>query len=139
MKNTKDEIIKKIITDQKIRFLVVGCVNTIVGYSVFAFLIFVGLQYLLANLIATTVGVITSYFLNKYFTFKKHGKSIFEILRFGLVYLLSFALSNFILYILIDLLSISPYKAGATNLIFVTIISWYGHKNFSFKDKTQKG
>ena len=134
MKNIKDKVLKKALKNQKIRFIVVGCINTMVGYIAFISLVFLSLQYIVANLFATIIGVTTSYYLNKYYTFKRYKKSVEELFRFVLVYLISFVISNLILYALIDLLLISPYKAGSINIFFVTMISWFGHKYFSFKN-----
>ena len=127
------DTVKALTNDQRVRFLIVGGINTAVGYGTFATVIFLGGHYFLANFIATAVGVTVSYFLNKYFTFRQYKKSFTEILRFISVYLFSFILGNIILYVLVDIVSISPYLAGALNLIFTTLISWFGHKYFSFR------
>lgn len=124
--------IKNLINDQRVRFLIVGAINTAVGYGSFALFIFIGGHYLVANVIATVIGVTVSYFLNKYFTFKQYRKSYAEIIRFVSVYFFSFMLGNLLLYIMVDIISISPYLAGAINLISSTLISWFGHKHFSF-------
>ena len=126
------DIIKTLINDQRVRFLIVGGINTITGYGTFAAVVFAGGHYLLANVIATVVGVTVSYILNKYFTFKQYKKSFSEIIRFILVYAVSFLLGNVVLYVLVDYMAISPYVAGALNLVFTTLISWFGHKYFSF-------
>jgi len=127
------DTVKALTNDQRVRFLIVGGINTAVGYGTFAAVIFIGGHYFLANFIATTVGVTVSYFLNKYFTFRQYKKSFTEVLRFISVYLFSFILGNVVLYVLVDIISISPYLAGALNLIFTTLISWFGHKYFSFR------
>ena len=121
--------------DQRIRFLIVGGINTAIGYGTFVAVVFIGGHYLLANVIATIVGVSVSYLLNKYFTFRQYKKSVTEIMRFISVYAVSFMLGNVVLYVLVDLISISPYVAGAINLIFTTLISWFGHKYYSFRNK----
>lgn len=124
---------KELIKDERIRFLIVGCINTAVGYSLFVVFIFIGLHYLLAYILATIVGVFVSYILNKSFTFRKHKKSYAEAIRFVSVYAMSFLIGNVALYIMVDVLYFVPYLAGALNLIFTTIISWFGHKYFSFR------
>ena len=125
--------VKALTNDQRVRFLIVGGINTAVGYGTFAAVIFLGGHYIVANVIATAVGVTVSYFLNKYFTFRQYKKSFTEIIRFISVYFVSFMLGNVVLYVMVDIISISPYLAGALNLIFTTLISWFGHKYFSFR------
>ena len=124
---------KNLFKDEKIRFLVVGVANTAVGYGTYAAVVFFNGHYLLANIISTIVGVTCSYFLNKYYTFKQYRKSLAEACRFISVYTVSFVLSNIILYILVSCLDVSPYIAGMVNLVFVTLISWFGHRYFSFR------
>lgn len=125
---------KTILINQKIRFLITGVINTLAGYSTFMVAIYVKYHYLAANIMATIVGITTSYFLNKYFTFKIRRISFTEILRFLLVYFFSFIISSFILYILIDLIFFNPYVAGIINLFIITMISWYGHRYFTFRN-----
>jgi putative flippase GtrA len=127
------DTVKAITNDQRVRFLIVGGINTAVGYGTFAAVIFLGGHYIVANVIATAVGMTVSYFLNKYFTFRQYKKSFTEIIRFISVYFVSFMLGNVVLYVMVDIISISPYLAGALNLIFTTLISWFGHKYFSFR------
>ncbi len=127
------DTVKALTNDQRVRFLIVGGINTAVGYGTFAAVIFLGGHYVVANVIATAVGMTVSYFLNKYFTFRQYKKSFTEIIRFISVYFFSFMLGNVVLYVMVDIISISPYFAGALNLIFTTLISWFGHKYFSFR------
>jgi putative flippase GtrA len=127
------DTVKALTNDQRVRFLIVGGINTAVGYGTFAAVIFLGGHYIVANVIATAVGMTVSYFLNKYFTFRQYKKSFTEIIRFISVYFFSFMLGNVVLYVMVDIISVSPYLAGALNLIFTTLISWFGHKYFSFR------
>lgn len=121
-----------------VRFLIVGAINTAVGYGSYAVLISIGLQYLIANTLATIIGVINSYLWNRFFTFKSKGKAMSEIVRFSLVYATSYCISMLFLYLIVGRLGVNVYIAGALNIIITTIISWFGHKNFSFKVKEDK-
>jgi putative flippase GtrA len=46
---------------QPIKFLVVGAVNTVFGYSCYAGLLFIGLHYSLAALFGTLLGIVFNY------------------------------------------------------------------------------
>ncbi len=49
--------------DQKlVRFIIAGIINTVFGYSVFSSMIFFGMSYSLALLIATICGIVFNYF-----------------------------------------------------------------------------
>lgn len=73
------------------RFLLVGIINTLVGYGVmFGLYNLAGLHtwgnwgYWLSTLANYTVGSLVSFFLNKHFTFRNKEKGISVVLRFAL-------------------------------------------------------
>ena len=127
------KLINKVFSIEQFRFLFVGGLNTLVGYGSYALFIFLGLNYFIANLISTVIGVIHSYIWNKLFTFKSNNKVIKEVPKFISVYLISFLFSSLILFILVDKLGVNQYLSGALNIIITTLISWFGHKYFSFR------
>lgn len=129
IKKTIDDLLKH----KEVRFLIVGGINTVVGYAAFALFVSIGLQYLIANTLATVIGVINSYLWNRFFTFKSKGKAMGEIIRFSLVYATSYCISMLFLYLIVGRFGVNVYIAGALNIIITTTISWFGHKNFSFK------
>ena len=53
--------------------------------------------------------------------------------RFVLVYITSFISGIVVLYVMVTLMSLDAYFAGMLNLVFTTLISWFGHKYFSFR------
>lgn len=133
LKKLFERLVLPLIDDQRIRFIMVGGVNTAIGYGTFALLVGLGMHYFIANICSTVIAVAISYLLNKYFTFQQYKKSYSEIIRFVTVYVVSFLLGSAMLYCLVDWLSLSPYLAGGINLVFTTLISWFGHRYFSFR------
>lgn len=130
---TVNRVYRLITADQRVRFLITGVINTAVGYGTFAAAVFCGFHYIAAHAASTVVGTTCSYFLNKYFTFRQYRKSLAEVCRFVLVYAVSFILGAAALYVMISLLSVNVYAAGMLKLIITVIISWFGHKYFSFR------
>lgn len=127
------QMVSRLIGLREVRFLMVGCINTVVGYGAFALLIVFGVQYLIANTVSTIIGVINSYLWNRFFTFKSKNKAVSEICRFAFVYFVSYCVSMLFLWVVVGHLHVNTYLAGALNIIVTTLISWFGHKNFSFK------
>lgn len=84
-------IVKWIKDNKFVRFLLVGVINTLFGYSCFALLILLGLDYRYAVLLSTILGVL--------FNFKTIGRLVFGsksnklIFRFVLVYVVNFLLN----------------------------------------------
>ena len=81
----------KLYNDKRIRFLFVGCLNTIVGtgitlicylamgYGIFEQSNVTDLQNFIATVIGYAVGTVHSYIWNKFFTFKSKEKSVWVI------------------------------------------------------------
>jgi putative flippase GtrA len=126
-------LIKTLFTRKEIRFLFVGGVNTVVGYGAYAICLLLGLHYALAQLISTVIGATNSYMWNKYFTFRQSKKSAKEVVRFVSVYAVSYALNYGLLKLMIDVVGLNEYIAGAIGLVVTTLVSWFGHNYFSFK------
>ena len=127
--------IKKLFEYQIIRFLFVGGLNTMVGYGIYALLIYLGVNLYIANTISTIIGIFHSYLWNRYFTFKSKEKALAEIFKFISVYVVSYSLGMLTLFISSKVFNIDPYVAGLINLVITTLISWFGHKYFSFRKK----
>lgn len=131
-------LIKKLFGDKRIRFLFVGGINTAVGYGTYALFIALGLNPYLATTLSTVIGVINSYFWNKYFTFRQPKKSLAEVLRFASVYAVSYAANLGLVYIFVDRMGINSYLSGVLCLFVTTILSYVGHNFFSFKKAAQE-
>ncbi|MFZ4729610.1 MAG: GtrA family protein [Pseudanabaena sp.] len=115
-----------------VKFLFVGVINTLFGYTIFTLLIFFRLDYRFALLIATICGVL--------FNFKTIGTLVFEtksnrlIVRFFAVYLLTYLLNIGSLQIT-NSLGINVLVAQATLLLPLAIISYFLNKRFVFNGK----
>ncbi len=113
------------------RFLFIGGVNTLFGYSIFSILVFFKVHYSLALLIATILGVI--------FNFKTVGIIVFEngknskIFRFVAVYVVLYFL-NLAIITGLKKLNINIYIAGAAAVLPVAVTGYFLNKIFVFKD-----
>ena len=126
----KDFIIKN---KQFIKFVIVGIINTIVGYGTYGILIYFNVYYLIANTISTIIGVTNSYILNTRITFRDSKKDIKTPIKFVSVYIVSYIIGTLNLILLIKYFNVNSYIAGLFNIGVTTIISYFGHKLFSFK------
>lgn len=76
---------------QLLSYSVVGVLNTILGYAViFACMGWLDWGGVVSNVAGYAVGFVTSFKLNKRFTFRSTGDARRELLRFILVFLLSY-------------------------------------------------
>ncbi len=126
------------------RYLAVGVCNTVFGYSTYAGLTAlltprVSYAYVWASLIAGLFNITFAFFNYKLFVFRTKGNCLREWSRCVVVYggalLLSTALLPGIVYLLRRLTAAdrsAPYLAGAVMVGGSVIVSFLGHKNFSF-------
>lgn len=130
--------------DYRIKFLMVGGLNTVVGLgSYWLILIMFGLDLtkvntavvpvVVATVISQILGVVNSYLWNKFFTFESKQKSKTEVIRFILVYMVSFAV-DYILKIVLRTSLNSLWIAIIATLVTM-VISFVGQKLFVFRHK----
>ncbi|WP_445683173.1 GtrA family protein [Solibacillus sp. FSL K6-1523] len=122
-----------------LRFLIVGVINTIVGTSIMfiAYNLF-SLSYWVSTILNYTLASILSYFLNKYFTFKKKG-SVKSIVIFSvniiICYLIAYVPTKFVVSYLLTGYSINTIDnvAMIIGMILFTLINFLGQKFIVFK------
>jgi putative flippase GtrA len=128
----------RLVHDQGFRFLAVGATNTVVGYLIFAALthwVFsrVSFGYLISLLIAYAVAIVMAFLLFRRFVFPVAGRVVTDFLRFVSVYLVSIGINVVALPLLVEFGHFNPLLAQAIVLAVTTLISFFGHKNFSFR------
>jgi putative flippase GtrA len=115
------------------RFVIVGGVNTLVGYSLFTFFVFLDMHYSLALFCSTVLGVL--------FNFKTTGRYVFKnsdntlIIRFFGTYAVTYMLNLLFLKILIQA-GCSTYLSGFLMLLPITIITFILNSRFVFRKVT---
>ena len=125
-------LIRKFWDNQLLRFLVVGGVNTIFGYCMYALFTFIGLHYALAVLLAQISGVI--------FNFNTTGKIVFYntkphlIFRFAGVYVFLYVI-NVLILSLFAKIDYNMYFAGLILILPMALLSFLLNKKFVFIDK----
>lgn len=130
------QLIKK--HEQKVRFLIVGGWNTAFGYAAFAAIYFLlnnYLHYLVILVISYIIGITNAYFCYKFFVFKTKGNYLKEYLRFYLVYGIVFIINLALLPIAVEFFKINPLLSQGGIIFIAVFLSYFGHKNFSFKEQ----
>jgi putative flippase GtrA len=136
-------ILLRVIRDQRIAFLIVGGLNTAIGFALFAaFDVTVGrfvdeitnrtIGSLATLACAHVVSVIIAFVLYRRFVFRVRGHVWRDLARFESVYLLSIGINAVVLPILVAL-GVPRILAQLCILIVTTLISYFGHRSFSFR------
>jgi len=130
---------------QFVRYLLVGIGNTLFGYGAFVLLVAILDRvmphgYILASVISSVLGITVSYLNYKWFVFKTKGNYIREWLRCVAVYSSAIIVNTLLLPVLVfairrwtSYFAAAPYIAGAALISSTTILSFIGHKRFSFR------
>lgn len=127
------QVIIKLFTKYKgLRFLLTGGINTIICLFLFAILINIGLNYLLASTMVFILGVIEGYLLSAVLVFR-HRISFRPLLRYSLVYLVSYAINITLLYICVDFIKLSELKGQIITSLLVAALNYALVKKLVFK------
>jgi putative flippase GtrA len=121
---------------EQILYLLVGGWNTLFGYAVWALLYYLlrpYLHYLVIQVISWPIPVGVAYILYRRIVFRSGGSMWRELPRFSLVYLAGLALALIVLPILVRLLPVNLYVIQALFTAVVIVLTYLGHKYFSFR------
>ena len=114
------------------KFGLIGILNTILGYGLFV--IFLNwFNYFVALVFSHIIAVTHSYLWNKFWTFKSDRNPLKEFIKFNSVYFLVFVVNAITLFLLVDVFNFDPRVGQLFALPIITIISFTGHKYWSFK------
>ncbi|WP_104196531.1 GtrA family protein [Cryobacterium sp. M15] len=128
----------KLARDQRLRFLAVGGTNTVVGYALFAvFDLFVyaavPFGYLLSLVSAYAIAIVLAFVLYRRFVFQVTGRVWSDFVKFVSVYLVVIGVNLVTLPLLIEVSGLNSLVAQAIVLIATTFMSFFGHRDFSFR------
>jgi putative flippase GtrA len=133
---------------QFLRYLLVGGWNTVFGYGCFFLMnhwlakVFPTYSYIAASLLSSLIAITVAFLGYKWFVFRTRGNYLREWLRTLMVYSGGVAIATLALVPLVALIRHStpyqtqaPYLAGAIISVCNVMISFFGHRHFSFRNK----
>ncbi|SHE90313.1 Putative flippase GtrA (transmembrane translocase of bactoprenol-linked glucose) [Seinonella peptonophila] len=110
-----------------LRFIIVGVLNTLHYYLLYLFFIhLLGLNYLVAHILAFLISMIGSFFMNSYFTYQTKP-TLKKFFQFPLTYVVNISVSTSSAYFFVSILNwdkdISPLLASLVAIPFTFIVS----------------
>ncbi len=135
---------REVLENQKLRFLLVGLVNTLFGFGLFALLIF-GFgdsSYLMAAIVSHIAATTVSFLLNRTVVFRRSGPVIPDFVRFQVTYVVVLGINLVLLTVLVEIAGWPILLSQAACVLVVGVTSYLGHKYFSFHrrdDSSTKG
>lgn len=130
----------QILEREHIRFLIWGGLNTVFGLLLFYFLQwqlgkYIG--YFVVFLCSFVISSIISFLGYKLFVFKVRGNWLKDFLKFISVYTVPLVANALALPILVSVMNINVYLSQTLIVIFSALVSYFGHKYFSFSRKSE--
>ncbi len=123
---------------EQILYLVVGGWNTVFGYGVWALLQYLlgsQLHYLLVVMLSWPLAVLNAYLGYRFVVFESRGPLLTELPRFSLVYLATLLANLALLPLALAALPFNIYVVQALFTAAVVVVSYLGHKYFSFRGR----
>lgn len=123
-------------TLEGIKFAAVGVINTIIGAGLFSLFFYIlKIHYLPANIISTVIALTNSYFMNKYWTFRKKSFKKSEILFFILIFFSAFGIQNASLILLNEKAGMSGILPYLIASVLYTVTGFFGNKFITFSKR----
>ena len=128
---------------QFIKFGIVGLSNTIISYVVYIVLVYAGLHYLIASIVAFIISVLNAFYWNNKYVFKKnvdHTRNVFH--AFIKTYI-SYAFTglivhNLLLFIFIEFFFISKFIVPLLGLVITVPLNFILNRYWAFKSTKPK-
>jgi putative flippase GtrA len=131
------KFIKKFVVNNKqiIKYGIIGCLCVGIDFTVYCLLIQVfKTSYLFANVISVNCGILSSFFLNRHFTFKIKNRLLIRLFSFYLIGLIGLAISSALLYLLVEQSGLEELVSKAFTVVVVAVIQFLLNKYISFRD-----
>lgn len=125
--------------DDKIRFMLIGCINAINAYIIFAISLFlIGKEhYQLCVTLQWTLSSIFSYLTQKFFVFCTKGNYFREYIKCCATWAVSYLLNLVVLDLLIKYILPNAYISQILSIMIVSIATYILFKCFAFRPRKQ--
>jgi putative flippase GtrA len=127
---------RSLLADERVRFLLVGGWNTVFGYAMFVLMertLGQATHYLVALLAAHVISTLVAFAGHRWLVFRVEGNLLVDLLRFWSLYAGLLVVNIVFLPVLVELGGVPVLLAQALFIVVITITSYLGHKNFSFR------
>lgn len=126
------QIFPKIWSVRFFRFIFIGGVNTLFGYSVYSLLILLNIHYAIASLVSTILGILFNFNTTGKIVFRtNNSKLIFKFFGvYGITYIFNLAFLK-----IFNTLHVNMVIAGAILVLPIAILSYVLNKTFVFRTK----
>lgn len=136
----------RLVNDQRVAFLVIGGINTVVGFAIFVVCSETVGKYvdhrfgevagsLMTLGITHVLSVLFAFVMHRRFVFRVRGNVLRDLARFESVYLVTLGINAVTLPLLVTS-GLNRILAQAIILAACAVLSYLGHRHFSFRRST---
>jgi putative flippase GtrA len=119
-----------------IKFGLIGIINTGITIASYAFLVYtVGMNFIIANIIAYTLGMINSYFWNKNWVFQVKENHLSHYVKFFVVNIAILGLNTLCLFILVSTFHINKLISQILAVGLSMVLNFFLTKTWTFAQK----
>jgi putative flippase GtrA len=122
--------------DERVAFMGVGAFNTLLGATFFVALeLTLGrvVGYMVVLLIAHVLSVLCAFVLHRRLVFRVTGNVLVDLVRFETVYLGGLAINAILLPVLVEIAQLPVILSQFLIVSVTALVSFFGHKHFSFR------
>ncbi len=118
---------------QFFKFSLVGISNTAVGFGVYYALYYCGIHYIIANVVSWLISVFNAFYWNNKYVFQSGSGWWKTLFRTYVSYGASLLVSTLLMYVLVEILSVSPVVAPVLCLLITVPLNFLLNKFWAFK------
>ena len=121
---------------EKVRFLIIGSFNTLIGLGIFPFLIVLlpsSIHYLHILIVSQVLSISISFITNKLFVFQSSGTIKTEYPKFIIFHGIHLGLNLIALPTLVHVTGLSPIWAQNVFALCVIVTSYFWHRDITFR------
>lgn len=131
----------RLIRDQRVAFILVGGVNTLIGLGWFVLFHRVAgptVGYMGTLVLAHVASVLCAFVLHRYLVFRVRGQLLLDLARFEVVNLAALAANAVLLPFFVEIVGLSVIVAQIVSTFVSVITTYVGHRTFSFRRSAGK-
>jgi putative flippase GtrA len=122
----------------KIRYLITGIINTLVGYLIgnaLYYLTPLGFSVIIVGIVSSYISISFSYLTFKIFVFRTKGKWLIEYIKCFFVYGFSSAIGIALIACLVNIFNVEFWISQAITIIVMTLTTFIGHRKLTFNNR----
>lgn len=115
------------------KFGIVGVANTAITIATYSLLVYLGVNFIVANIIGYCIGIVNSYLWNSKYVFNTNKSSYGIMVKFICVNLLVLIINTLLLYFLVKVLLWNKYYSQFVTVTIGLFINYIFNKIWTFK------